>query len=332
MCERLGSKPDLFRIRLPFANLGAGESNCYVLHDAGEWLIVDSGAPGLLNERAFARAFNDLGIDFGACRAMLTHGHFDHAGALGGVLPSSVPLYLAESALSLREPGRQRQVQEAFRRHMVLMGAPFEDVCSYGACNAETVAFPRGRFACHTVSEGDVVSVGSCRFVVLETPGHTADHLCFYEPRRGILFGGDHVLFPTTPSVDAHPDEEDGLDLYLRHLNRIGGLPVRIALFGHGEPVRDGAALTVRAEAIAARKRFRAQAALAFLREREGATGQEVARCVFARLSDASWRATRPMARYYFMLEALVVLRHLRAIGRIERHVAGPDAVSYRPH
>lgn len=309
--ERLASDPDLFRVRLPFFNLGAGVSNCYVLHDRGEWLIVDGGAPGLRNERLLAGTLRYLGVDFGACQVVLTHGHFDHAGALGGVLPASVPLYLSRLTLSLRASGQQRQLQKAFRRQMMLMGASFEDACAYGACNAETVAFPSHRFATCTVSEGAEISVGDCRFTVLETPGHTADHLCFYEPDRGLLFGGDHVLFSTMPSVDAHPDDTDGLGLYLAQLRRIEKLPFRWALFGHGEPVRDGGALRARIAAIRDRKRERIEAVRAFLKKRETTTGEEVARCALAGKSTASWRSLPPMARYYFMLEALVVLRHL---------------------
>lgn len=319
MAELVCVDPAIYRIRLPFANLGAGEANCHVLRDGDQWLIVDTAAAGLHNVRRLQTALCELGVNFDACRVLLTHGHFDHAGVLSALLPASVPLYLSPEAMAAREPARLRRTQEEFRREMRDMGASFDDARAYGACNAETVVFPAGRFAYHPVADGDEIPVGRCRFRVMETPGHTSDHLCFYEPDRGILFAGDHVLPATTPSVDAHSDGVDGLGLYLRHMRRVRDLPVRLALFGHGDSEHDSTALIARIDAIAARKRSRVQAALAFLCERKGATGQEVARCAFAGLSDASWRATRPMVRYYFMLEALVVLRHLRATGRVER-------------
>lgn len=322
MVEQVCDDPAIYRIRLPFANLGAGEANCHVLHDDGQWLIVDAGAAGLGNARRLQTALRDLSVDFSACQVLLTHGHFDHAGVLSSILPASVPLCLSRVAVVAREPARLGRIQGEFRREMRALGASFEDACTYGACNAETVAFPPGRFSYRFVAEGDEVSVGRYRFRVLETPGHTPDHLCCYEPDRGILFAGDHVLPAVTPAVDAHPDGIDGFGLYLRHLHRVRDLPVRLALFGHGDPERDGAALPRRIDAIVARKQSRAKAALAFLRERGGTSGEEVARCALAGLSTTSWHATRPMARYYFMLEALVVLRHLRVTGKIEHRAA----------
>ena len=122
--------------------------------------------------------------------------------------------------------------------------------------------------------------------------------------------------------MDAHPDGVDGFGLYLRHLRRVRDLPVRLGLFGHGDPERDGAALARRVDTLIARKQSRAKAVRAFLCDRRGANGEEVARCALAGLSEASWYATRPMARYYFMLEALVVLRHLRVTGKIEHRAA----------
>ena len=60
MVEQVCDDPAIYRIRLPFANLGAGEANCHVLHDDGQWLIVDAGAAGLGNARRLQTALRDL--------------------------------------------------------------------------------------------------------------------------------------------------------------------------------------------------------------------------------------------------------------------------------
>ncbi|MBN1180061.1 MAG: MBL fold metallo-hydrolase [Anaerolineae bacterium] len=38
---------------------------------------------------------------------------------------------------------------------------------------------------------GAAVETARYRFEVIPTPGHTPDHVCFFEPREGWLFGGD---------------------------------------------------------------------------------------------------------------------------------------------
>jgi hydroxyacylglutathione hydrolase len=44
------------------------------------------------------------------------------------------------------------------------------------------------------LADGDEVEVGTLRFQVLHTPGHTPGHVAFYEPAAGVVFDGD-VLF-----------------------------------------------------------------------------------------------------------------------------------------
>lgn len=44
------------------------------------------------------------------------------------------------------------------------------------------------------LADGDELAVGTLRFQVLHTPGHTPGHVSFYEPSAGVVFDGD-VLF-----------------------------------------------------------------------------------------------------------------------------------------
>ena len=36
----------------------------------------------------------------------------------------------------------------------------------------------------------------------MHTPGHTADHLCLFDPAEGVLLSGDHVLPTITPHIN----------------------------------------------------------------------------------------------------------------------------------
>lgn len=55
-----------------------------------------------------------------------------------------------------------------------------------------------------TVSEGDIIEAGSIRFEVLETPGHSAGGLCFFERSSKILISGD-TLFAGAIGRSDHP-------------------------------------------------------------------------------------------------------------------------------
>ena len=55
-----------------------------------------------------------------------------------------------------------------------------------------------------TVVEDDVIKVGTLRFEVIETPGHTAGGICLFEREDGVLFTGD-TLFAGAIGRTDHP-------------------------------------------------------------------------------------------------------------------------------
>ena len=76
-------------------------------------------------------------------------------------------------------------------------------------------------------------------FVALETPGHTRDSLCFWNPSDGALFTGDLVAGTGTVVLD---DEPGALSAYLGSLERLLALGPRTIYPGHGPIVADAAA------------------------------------------------------------------------------------------
>ncbi len=85
--------------------------------------------------------------------------------------------------------------------------------------------------------DGDRILVGRAQVEVLETPGHSPDHLCLHLPEAGLLLTGDHVLQGSTTMVN--PPEGD-MAAYLGSLRRLLELRPRRLLPGHGEPIEDG--------------------------------------------------------------------------------------------
>jgi ribonuclease/clavin/mitogillin len=67
----------------------------------------------------------------------------------------------------------------------------------------------------------------------LHTPGHTANHLAFYEPHYRLLFAGDMVS--TQSSILIVPPDGD-LGEYLASLRRLRDLDCRLLLPSHGSP------------------------------------------------------------------------------------------------
>jgi glyoxylase-like metal-dependent hydrolase (beta-lactamase superfamily II) len=81
---------------------------------------------------------------------------------------------------------------------------------------------------------GQRVRAGGLDLTAVHTPGHTSDHVAFFEPGSGVLFTGDAVVGRGTSFID--PPDGD-LVQYLRSLKRMVELEPRIIYPGHGPVV-----------------------------------------------------------------------------------------------
>jgi glyoxylase-like metal-dependent hydrolase (beta-lactamase superfamily II) len=86
------------------------------------------------------------------------------------------------------------------------------------------------------LADGERVRAGDAELIVVHTPGHAPDHVCFWNPMTADLYAGDMVALGTTVMI---PHGRGGnLRAYLASLDRMASLgPARIYP-GHG-PVID---------------------------------------------------------------------------------------------
>lgn len=229
--DKVFSNPDVYCVRVPFVNLGSGESNCYIVRDGGDCLVVDPGAANEVGMRRVRNALFELGVPLGECKVFLTHTHFDHAEAARVLFPEGTCVYVSEVGFEERSPIRAEAARELFVRRMLKMGATLADAEEYSRNDYEPTFLPAGAFDYRFVREGDEVHVGRFVFDVVEVPGHTLDLVCLVGRDGAPSFTGDEVIFGTTPSVDAPFDGEDALALYMEGLGLSGDGPQRLALW-----------------------------------------------------------------------------------------------------
>jgi glyoxylase-like metal-dependent hydrolase (beta-lactamase superfamily II) len=86
---------------------------------------------------------------------------------------------------------------------------------------------------------GDRLTVGGHDFAVVPTPGHTADHVCLFEPERRWLFAGDLYV---DERLDAQLPDVDG-PRWIASLERAAALDAAVLFDGHGLVVRGEAAV-----------------------------------------------------------------------------------------
>lgn len=147
--------------------------------------------------------------------------------------------------------------------------------------------------------DNESVRVGDRELTAVDAPGHTFDHLVFYEPHEAALFTGDVVLGEGTVVI-APPG--GAMRPYQRTLERLAKeFPgARTIYGGHGEPVNDPAAKF--REYIYHRK-FRENELLVAL-ARKPQTIPELVQQIYARTNPILWpAAARQMLAYLIALE-----------------------------
>jgi glyoxylase-like metal-dependent hydrolase (beta-lactamase superfamily II)/8-oxo-dGTP pyrophosphatase MutT (NUDIX family) len=138
------------------------------------------------------------------------------------------------------------------------------------------------------------------RFLVLETPGHAREHLCFLDEVTGALLCGDLVSTLSTIVID--PPEGDMAE-YEAQLARVRALGPRTLYPAHGPPAPDAA---LRLAAYLAHRREREALVLAALAE--GGT--------LAELTARSYPDVPPMVHPVAARSCLAVLEKLVRRGR----------------
>ncbi len=167
-----------------FERITAGiyATNCYVIgcENTKQGVIVDPGGDAQRIMQTVAK--NGLDIKY----IILTHGHFDHIGALQEVKEQTkAPVAIhGEDAHMLQDPGKSLAA---------LTGQ------NQGAVDPDIL-----------LKDGDVLKVGDLTLGIIHTPGHTAGGICI-KIGRDVLISGDTLFEGSIGRTDLPSGDYDSL-------------------------------------------------------------------------------------------------------------------------
>lgn len=142
--------------------VGALNTNCYIIYDNGEAVIVD---PGYADEQISSFIDeNELNVKL----IFLTHCHFDH------ILGAKWLKEKYNAPISCIDKEKDNVNDENVNLSLMMLGEKFTIEC-------DKVFF-----------ENDEISVGNLNFKVIHTPGHTSGGSALYG--EGILISGDTLF------------------------------------------------------------------------------------------------------------------------------------------
>jgi len=147
--------------------------NCYIVSEgkgASHVIVVDPGSqPELILDRLAGRILDCI---------VLTHGHFDHTGAV----------------IDLVEATGAEVVAHSMEAEMVV--DPSIEGPEATRCLIDEIEVDR------VVEDGDLIPVGNASLTVLHTPGHTSGSMCLYNEEGHILLAGDTLFYEAVGRTD----------------------------------------------------------------------------------------------------------------------------------
>lgn len=175
--------------------VGVLETNCYLASvNKDEVVVIDPGDDAELIKSTIG--------DRKVLAVLLTHGHYDHTGALYAF--ADVPIYI--------HPQDQIMLEDGY--------------FSFGSQAGDSEPRPK---ATHSMVEGQLVSIGGMDFQVLHTPGHTLGSVCL---RHGdIIFTGDTLFKGDYGRTDLPGGSMEQMRASLRRLFSLSGCRIYP---GHG--------------------------------------------------------------------------------------------------
>lgn len=232
------------QIKIPIPESSLEHINVYLVEGDEGNLLIDTGWNTPNAFEALKQQLRDSGFGFkDITQIVVTHVHPDHYGLAGRLTQlSGAKLALHEAELSLidsRYINMEQLLQEMeayLRRH----GTPQNDLPAIHKASLWIKRFVVPALPEIVLKGGEELTIGSFNFEVLLTPGHSIGHICLYEPKRKLLFSGDHVLPEITPHIGLHPQSgENPLGDFINSLKEIEKLEVNFVFPGHG-PVFSG--------------------------------------------------------------------------------------------
>lgn len=308
--------PDVYRIQVAFANVITAETNCYVVRDGGDALVIDTGAPSDAAEAFLREALHELGIDAGQARYFLTHSHFDHAGLVPRLARAGACVYANKHEVAAFSSAFAQQREHFVCQRFMEEGVPARFAHADNARINVSVSFDDAPFEVNVVDEGDEITVGRYTFKVVNTPGHTHGHMALYHKQSGICFTGDHVLFVISPGIPVYVDGDDSLGAYFDSLDKVARLGCSRLFISHGESRLDFP------ERIAWLKQHhlnRLEAMGEIVKKEPGLSGCEVIRRTPWSIPFATVDECDPLQRWSIYAQGTALLDHMVATGRLQR-------------
>jgi len=235
--------PGIHWLKLPITMPGStlARVNAYLVQGDDGYLLVDAGWNTDESFDSLQKQLAEIGAEIkDISQIVVTHIHPDHYGLVGRLkqlVNAKLALHDVEKGFIASRYINTDKLLEQTARWLDINGVPPDELPHIRDATLGLEQFVAPAYPNVTFHGGETISTGAFTFQVLWTPGHSAGHICLYEPNKKVLISGDHILPTITPNISRHPQStENPLGRYLNSLNSLKQLDVALVLPGHESP------------------------------------------------------------------------------------------------
>ena len=233
--------PGVWRLRLPLPWAGVPHVNAWALASGSGVVLVDTGIGGAGGMKQLELAMSQAGFRVEHVRLLVcTHAHSDHYGLAGPILDAAgCELWMHPNHAHMTSRADDPDTMIDRRMEVARQsGVPEDIVRRYESRRGEPIGIDRVVLPDRDLVPGVEVETDHGVWEVHETPGHAPSHVCLFQPDRGLLLSGDHLLGRVSLYYD-WGYSPDPAGEFLASLDVVDRLDARLCLAGHARPFRD---------------------------------------------------------------------------------------------
>lgn len=308
---------DIYKIEVPLPNNPLKATNSYFIRGKERNLLIDTGFNRSECQEEMDKAIREIGFSMENTDLFLTHVHGDHSGLAGDLAGVGTKVYAGDYCAQTLM-GKKSGIQTFYKEFVIESGLSDMGVSPFNPSIHPGLKYASDKVSqVNVIMDEDILEVGDVSLRCIETSGHAPDHMCLYEPQRKILFSGDHILGKITPNNTIWDTpwrvSYDYLGTYLKNLDKIASLNIKVVLPGHRAIFND---CYQRIDELKKHHQGRLNSILDILVEKDKMNGAEVASKMNWDLKIKSWEEFPPAQKFFATGEALSHLTHL-VFGRI---------------
>ncbi len=214
--------------------------NVFLFRRGDGYLLLDTGIKTHESLLSLQAALHGLDSGWsGIHEILVSHLHPDHVGAAAEIRRRSgapVRMNALEAELVRPRPTGREFFAEA-AEYLRCNGVPGEQIKAMRSQARQTQSGFERLHVDRSLEEGDRISFDGGTLETITVPGHSPAMQCFYCADQRVLFSTDAILPKVTPNIGVHWFYRgDPLGDYIRSLDRLESLDVRLVAPSHGRP------------------------------------------------------------------------------------------------